>query len=84
MEEHWIPSLQLLHPTSNGLVDTTISAAASQPKVVFLSRPDLREPFYFSIFLGQGVMWGGHSMFCVSVCLAVCGSQSGTAVYRCL
>ena len=29
-----------------------------------LSGPDLREPFYFSIWLGQGVMWGGHSMFC--------------------
>jgi hypothetical protein len=29
-----------------------------------LSRPDLRETFYFSIWLGQGVMWGVHSMFC--------------------
>ena len=29
-----------------------------------VSRPDLREPFYFSIWLGQGVMWGGHSIFC--------------------
>ena len=31
---------------------------------LLLSRPALREPFYFSIWLGQGVMWGGHSMFC--------------------
>ena len=29
-----------------------------------MSRPDLREPFYFSIWLGQGVKWGGHSIFC--------------------
>ena len=29
-----------------------------------LSRPDLRETVNFSIWLGQGVMWGGHSMFC--------------------
>jgi hypothetical protein len=29
-----------------------------------MSRPDLREMFYFSIWLGQGVMWGGHSIFC--------------------
>ena len=28
-----------------------------------LSRPDLREQFYLSIWLGQGVIWGGHSMF---------------------
>ena len=27
-----------------------------------VSRPDLREPFYFSIWLGQGVIWGGHSV----------------------
>ena len=35
-------------------------------------RPDLREPFYFSIWLGQGVMWGGQSMFyflCFSISL---------------
>ena len=32
--------------------------------VSYLSRPDLRETFNFSIWLGQGVMWGGHSMFC--------------------
>ena len=28
-----------------------------------VSRPDLRALFYFSIWLGQGVMWGVHSMF---------------------
>jgi hypothetical protein len=26
-------------------------------------RPDLRETFYFSLCLGQGEMWGGHSIF---------------------
>ena len=36
----------------------------TQPLKEYLSRPDLREPFDFSIWLGQGVMWGGHSMFC--------------------
>jgi hypothetical protein len=42
--------------------------------------------FYFSIWLSQGVMWGGHSMFCF-LCFYVSagyGSQSGTAVYHCL
>ena len=28
-----------------------------------VSRPDLREPFLFSIWLGQGVTWVGKSMF---------------------
>jgi hypothetical protein len=26
-------------------------------------------------------MWGGHSMFCISLVLAECGSQSEAAVY---
>jgi hypothetical protein len=42
---------------------------------VLLSRPAFRELFYFSIWLGQGVTWGGHSMFCISACLAECGSR---------
>jgi hypothetical protein len=42
------------------------------------------EPLYFSIWWSQGVMWGVHSMFCISLVLAKCGSQSETAVYRCL
>ena len=33
---------------------------------------------------GQGVSWGGHSMFSISLCLAGYGPQSGTAVYHCL
>ena len=28
-----------------------------------LSRPDLRDPFYVSIWFGQGVIWGEYSMF---------------------
>ena len=44
--------------------------------IKILSRPDLRELFYFSIWLGQGVIWGGHSMLSVSLFLAECGSQS--------
>jgi hypothetical protein len=60
-----------LHKYSDPLLSTCL-----------MSRPDLREMFYFSIWLGQGVMWGGHSMFCISV--AECGSQSEAAVYRCL
>ena len=30
---------------------------------LFLSRPDLREPFYFSIWLGWGVIWVGILVF---------------------
>jgi hypothetical protein len=30
---------------------------------LFLSRPDIREPFLFSIWLGQVVTWVGKSMF---------------------
>jgi hypothetical protein len=29
---------------------------------LIVSHPDHRGLFYFSIWLGQGVMWGGHSM----------------------
>ena len=52
-----------------------------------MSRPDLRDPFMSLFWFGQGVSWGGHSMFCVSMIfyfyvLAGYGSQSGTAVYR--
>ena len=32
-----------------------------------LLRPDLRETFYFFIWLGQGVIWGGHSMLSISL-----------------
>ena len=40
-------------------------------------------------WFGQGVSWGGHSMFCVFMIfyfyvLAGYGSQSGTVVYHCL
>ena len=34
-----------------------------QQKHTKLSRPDLRDPFYVSIWFGQGVIWGGYSMF---------------------
>jgi hypothetical protein len=27
-----------------------------------VSRPDLRDPFYVSIWFGQSVIWGGYSM----------------------
>ena len=55
---------------------------------LLLSRPDLREPFYVSIWFGQGVIWVGilYSDFYV-LCfyvLAGYGSQSGRAVCRCL
>ena len=43
------------------------------------------EILLMSLFwFGQGVSWGGYSMFSISVCLAGCGSQSEAAVYRCL
>ena len=32
-----------------------------------LSHPDLRDPFMPLFCFGQGVSWGGHSMFCVSM-----------------
>ena len=39
---------------------------------VLLSRPDLREPFYVSIWFGQGVIWGGHSIFCfLGLCISM-------------
>ena len=34
-----------------------------------MSRPDHREPFNVSIWFGQGVVWGGHSMFSFSLIL---------------
>ena len=53
-----------------------------------MSRLDLRDPFMSLYWFGHGVSWGGHSMFCVSMIsyfyVLADGSQSGTAVYRCL
>ena len=51
-----------------------------------LSRPDLSS-FIMALFLfGQGVSWGGHSMFCSMFCTYMClawyGSQSEAAVNR--
>ena len=53
-----------------------------------LSLPDLRELFMSLFWFGQGVIWVGIlcSFFYVLYffVLAGYGSQSGTAVYRCL
>ena len=53
-----------------------------------MSRPDLRELFMSLFRFGQGVIWVGIlcSFFYVLYffVLAEYGSQSGTAVYRCL
>jgi hypothetical protein len=45
-----------------------------------LSRPDLSSFFMSLFWFGQGVSWGGHSLFCTSMCLAWYGSQSEVAV----
>ena len=52
-------------------------------KCLHTSDSALREPFLFSIWLGQGVTWMGKSMCSISL-LAGYGSQSEAAVYRCL
>jgi hypothetical protein len=76
--------LQIKNTSSKATQNYSMSTLKQYKHILKLSRPDLREPFYFSIWLGQGVMWGGHSMFCISVCLAECGSQSAADAYRCL
>ena len=72
-----------LQTATNNVFLTTVEARGTLMSclTVYMSHPDHREPFYFSIWLGQGVMWGGHSMFCSSACLAECGSQSEAAVF---
>ena len=50
------------HETYRDSVHRRKSSAGG--KTVEVSCPDLREPFYVSIWFGQGVIWGGHSMFC--------------------
>ena len=37
-----------------------------------MSHPDLREPFYVSIWFGQGGIWGEHPMFFISmICVSM-------------
>jgi hypothetical protein len=47
--------------------------ATSQDISQEVSRPDLREPLYFSIWLGQGVIWEG-----ILVCLFLCWPIRGS------
>jgi hypothetical protein len=57
--------------------------------IAWVSRPDLRDPFNvsFLVWSGRELGWAFYvlcSMISISLCLAGYGSQSGTAVYRCL
>ena len=61
-----------------------VTAMKQAQEAAILSRPDLREPFNVSIMVWSGCDLGGHFYVLCFYVLAGYGSQSGTAVYRCL
>ena len=93
MHDHFFFSLSLAEVLSSLWCDGAQHhhgvTVHSHPTVLQVSDYDCHVltlvPFFMSLFwFGQGVSWGGHSMFCISMCLAWYGSQSEAAVYRCL
>ena len=54
------------------LVKNTYGLENSCLNQSFLSRPDLREPFYVSIWFGQGVIWVGILCFDFYIFVCLC------------